>query len=234
MTFYDWLGNTKLAPSTVEDYFYCIKSRISDWANEHHVTDKNLLQVTDWNEWIDIEQGIKSIPIYKSWNESAHNKYSSALKWYKRYLHDLTQTNSISRDVKEVYESSRDSTVKTRLVDARLGQGQFRDALISLWGTCSVSNYDLVNMLVASHIKPWRVATDLERLDPYNGLLLIPNLDKAFDSGLISFDDSGKILISNSLSDPEKLGIDAELKISLHSENKKYLSYHREKVFKRT
>ena len=89
-------------------------------------------------------------------------------------------------------------------------------------------------MLVASHIKPWRVATDLERLDPYNGLLLIPNLDKAFDSGLISFDDKGKILISNALSDPEKLGINTDLKVSLHSENKEYLSYHRENVFRRT
>ncbi|TOG57266.1 HNH endonuclease, partial [Vibrio parahaemolyticus] len=140
----------------------------------------------------------------------------------------------ISGDIKEVYESSRDSTVKARLVDARLGQGKFRDELISLWGSCSVSNYGLSNMLVASHIKPWRVATDLERLDPYNGLLLIPNLDKAFDSGLISFDDKGKILISNALSDPEKLGINTDLKVSLHSENKEYLSYHRENVFRRT
>ncbi|EGR0400101.1 TPA: HNH endonuclease signature motif containing protein [Vibrio parahaemolyticus] len=234
MTFYDWLGTTKLAPSTVEDYFYCIESKISEWANEHKVTDKNLLQVTDWNEWIDIEKGINSIPIYKSWNESAHNKYSSALKWYKSYLYDVKQANSISGAIKEVYESSRDSTVKARLVDARLGQGEFRDALISLWGSCSVSNYGLSNMLVASHIKPWRVATDLERLDPYNGLLLIPNLDKAFDSGLISFDDKGKILISNALCDPEKLGINTELKVSLHSENKEYLSYHRENVFRRT
>ena len=63
MAFYDWLGTTKLAPSTVEDYFYCIKSKISEWANEHKVTDKNLLQVTDWNEWIDIKKGINSIPI---------------------------------------------------------------------------------------------------------------------------------------------------------------------------
>ncbi|RKY67696.1 MAG: HNH endonuclease, partial [Candidatus Latescibacterota bacterium] len=31
----------------------------------------------------------------------------------------------------------------------------------------------------------------------YNGLLLSPNLDACFDSGFISFDDAGNILISS-------------------------------------
>jgi hypothetical protein len=193
-----------------------------------------LLEVTDWDEWVAIEQGINSIPIYKSWNETAHNKYSSALKWYKRFLYEIKQIGSISSDINEVYESNRDGTVKARLIDARLGQGKFRDALISLWGMCSVTKYSSSNMLVASHIKPWRAATDIERLDPYNGLLLVPNLDKAFDIGLISFDENGKLLMSILLDEPELLGIDIESKISLYPENQQYLSYHREKVFRRT
>lgn len=234
MNFYDWLSNSKLAPSTVEDYFYCIKSKISDWANEHNVTEKNLLEVTDWDEWINIEREINSIPIYNSWNESAHNKYSSALKWYKRYLYEVQPSSPISVDINEVYESGRSNTVKIQLIEARLGQGQFRESLISLWGACSVTKYSSSNVLVASHIKPWRAATDVERLDPYNGLLLVPNLDKVFDIGLISFDEKGKILISSLLDAPELLGIDAEFKISLHQKNQRYLTYHRDNVFRRT
>ena len=40
-------------------------------------------------------------------------------------------------------------------------------------------------ILIASHIKPWRVSNNNERLDVYNGLLLLPNLDKLFDKGYI-------------------------------------------------
>ena len=57
-------------------------------------------------------------------------------------------------------------------------------------------------LLRASHIKPWRAASGAERLDKFNGLLLTPNLDLAFDQGLISFDDHGQILLGEDL-DPD-------------------------------
>ncbi len=48
-----------------------------------------------------------------------------------------------------------------------------------------------------------------ERLDPYNGFLLIPNLDLAFDNGLITFDKDGKIMVSDALdkNDAQIIGI---------------------------
>jgi len=39
------------------------------------------------------------------------------------------------------------------------------------------------------------MATLTERLNLYNGLLLSPALDACFDTGYISFDDQGGILI---------------------------------------
>ena len=68
-------------------------------------------------------------------------------------------------------------------------------------------------MLKASHIKPWNISDDYERLDEYNGLLLTPNLDAAFDSGLISFDKDGVILISKKPRDEQKatLGIEEKM-----------------------
>jgi hypothetical protein len=50
--------------------------------------------------------------------------------------------------------------------------------------------------LVASHCKPWRDATNEERLDGENGLLLTPSIDHLFDRGFIGFEDNGRLIIS--------------------------------------
>ncbi|MGA7584486.1 MAG: HNH endonuclease, partial [Rouxiella badensis] len=86
-------------------------------------------------------------------------------------------------------------------------------------------------LLVASHIVPWSLCESFERIDPYNGLLLSPNLDKLFDKGLISFTDEGKLLLGTSITDEvlNKLGISKHSQISaLKPENLPYLSRHRE------
>ena len=50
--------------------------------------------------------------------------------------------------------------------------------------------------LVASHCKPWRDATNEERVDGENGLLLTPSIDHLFDRGFIGFEDNGRLIIS--------------------------------------
>lgn len=67
----------------------------------------------------------------------------------------------------------------------------------------------------------------------YNGLLLSPNMDALFDRGLISFKDTGDILISSQLSEAalKALGCNAKMKITLELEHAKYLLYHRENQF---
>lgn len=89
-----------------------------------------------------------------------------------------------------------EKTTCETLIQSRLGQGQFRQDVLNLWGGCAVTGIRDVRVLKASHVKPWRVANDQERLDAHNGLALIPNLDLLFDAGWISFEDSGKIQIS--------------------------------------
>lgn len=91
-------------------------------------------------------------------------------------------------------------TQRETLIQARLGQGQFRDCLMSVWKCkCAVTGVDVPALLRASHIKPWRLSDNSERLDPENGLLLVANLDAAFDAGLLSFSDEGKIIFSSNL-----------------------------------
>ena len=85
---------------------------------------------------------------------------------------------------------------------------------------------------MASHIKPWRESDNEERLDRFNGLLLIPNIDKAFDLGFISFNDSGKVLISSYLEKPEVLGLQEDMSFQVHHRHKRYLGHHRGVIFK--
>lgn len=85
---------------------------------------------------------------------------------------------------------------------------------------------------MASHIKPWRASSNAERLDKFNGLLLIPNLDRAFDAGLVTFEQDGQIRISPQLSEPGKLGIAPDLLVPLKPENENYMSFHRAEVFR--
>jgi len=122
-----------------------------------------------------------------------------------------------------------------RLVVQRVGQDIFRNALMNYWGgACAVIDVREPRLLRASHIKPWKdCATDAERLDVYNGLLLSAHLDAAFDALLISFDDEGRILISAALSEPDRaaLGIRPELRLTkLAPAHRAHLAWHRARV----
>lgn len=103
-------------------------------------------------------------------------------------------------------------TVRRALVNARVGQGGYRKRMIAIWGgRCAVTECSLDKVLVASHAKAWKLSSNKERLDPFNGLLLSAHVDRLFDAGLISFDDAGTMLVSPSLhrDDLVRLGIDA-------------------------
>lgn len=128
-------------------------------------------------------------------------------------------------------------TEAERLSTERVGQAMFRQSLIDHWqGRCAVTGLDLVPLLRASHIKPWAdCATDAERLDVFNGLLLAPHLDALFDGGWISFDDDGRVLVCSGLSAEQRalLGLDAAWRLHGIAEGHRgYLAWHRNKVFR--
>ncbi|MCE4937471.1 HNH endonuclease [Aliivibrio fischeri] len=127
------------------------------------------------------------------------------------------------------------NTVRSVWRDIRVGQNVFRSKLLDMWKGCSVTGISIKDFLVASHIKPWASSSGSERLDVNNGLLLTPNLDKAFDKGYISFDNNGGILISEIfLSDAESLGINQSMSLvlAINDDHRKYLKWHREHLYK--
>jgi len=89
--------------------------------------------------------------------------------------------------------------------------------------------------LVASHIKPWRKCSKEEAYDPDNGLLLSQDLDEMFDKGYITFDEPGKIILSEKLKPriKDKLKDFQVNKLFLNKKRIEYLAYHREHVFKK-
>lgn len=123
------------------------------------------------------------------------------------------------------------STERGGLVTSRVGQGAYRKGIIHRWNyKCAVTNFSDPRVLIASHIVPWKDATDQERLDVDNGILLSPTYDALFDRHLISFENSGKIILSDQISveDFKKIGVNGQEKIiELSLWNKEYLNRHR-------
>lgn len=122
-------------------------------------------------------------------------------------------------------------TTRLALINARLGQGGYRRRMLALWdGTCAVTGCAVLAVLVASHATPWVKASNRERLDEFNGLLLAASLDRLFDQGLISFSDDGQMLRKPDLSDAELqvLGLDAHARLrAVHPRHLPYLAAHR-------
>ena len=124
------------------------------------------------------------------------------------------------------------TTERKGLVTSRVGQGYYRQQILEKWNNkCGVTGCEITKILISSHIVPWKDCNNQERLDVGNGILLSPNLDSLFDKHLISFQDSGDIMISNTLSDDDldSLGIDSNMKLEfVTNDMKSYLSRHRE------
>lgn len=129
------------------------------------------------------------------------------------------------------------ATEAERLVVERVGQNIFRERLLEYWqGRCAVTGLAEPALLRASHIKPWAdCATDAERLDVFNGLLLAPHLDAAFDAGFITIDDGGAVVVSPALRAESRalLGLAGPQRLtSIAPAHRAYLRWHRAGVFR--
>lgn len=165
-------------------------------------------------------------------SNSAVSNIKAALNKYCAFISRNENASSILLDISFIIKVSSTSTKKE--IETRLGQGRYRQGVIALWRKCAVTEFDRVDLLVASHIKPWSQSTNSERIDPNNGILLSPTLDKLFDRGYISFTDEGRLIISPLLEgkDLQKLGINNSMRLyKVEAGCLPYLKFHREVVF---
>lgn len=150
----------------------------------------------------------------------------------------VTRIEDLEFDPEEqkiIQDATLQETAKRSLVLARRGQGQFRERVKFFEQECRVTGVQEASLLIASHIKPWSVANNEERLNGHNGLLLSPHVDKLFDSGFISFENSGSIMISPRL-DPDVLSkwhLDPKQSVKkFGSDQAFFLNHHRSEVFR--
>lgn len=121
------------------------------------------------------------------------------------------------------------------IVKSRIGQWQFRENLFSKYKKCVITGIDIPQVLVASHIKPWAACENKERLDVNNGLILSATYDRLFDSGLISFNRSGKLYVSGAINEENRglLGLNTDRQYPIgYSENMaRYLQYYNDVIY---
>ena len=233
MEFESWLIQFGKSENTAQKYNQAISGSITTWAKDTGIITGSLLEIETVEQLKKIYQEIKALSLFQKRDSVGKGMYGAALNQYLAYREDLS-TQDIKSDIENVLGNSDiNTTEKTALVNARVGQGAFRQQLIEYWKGCAVTKYSDTRLLMASHVKPWKFSENQERLDIFNGLLLLPNIDKAFDRGFVTFKKNGNILISHELVQADKLGVVPEMRVALCTEHQTYMAYHRDKVFER-
>lgn len=226
-----WANGLGKSDKTIKSYIGALKNTIPRWLQESGYPTSSLLSITNIEEYSAIATTALHLPEFQLRDRIGKGMYSAALKSYQTFLDDVFQV-AISQDIDVLIQDKQlEETEKARLIKTRMGQGQFRADLIKHWQGCALTQYKQLEFLVASHIKPWRESDNNERLNPYNGLLLLANLDKAFDLGYITFKDKGQIVVSEALEDHQLLGIGLDMSIKILSQHQDFMAYHREQVF---
>lgn len=236
--FGDWMTiHRNLSSSTIEKYTRAVNTVSKDMI-ELGIINENLLDMS----LTELDLAISLILCNKDFNaknKKGNHMYSNGLKQFRYFVLD-TVDEIDTKEIEIVKTIETDSTIrdteKVALVKSRIGQGDFRKSLFKKYeGRCIVTGVDLTKLLIASHIKPWSVSENDERISPENGLLLSANYDRLFDSGLISFKDDGKMIISSFVNQQNKniLGLNNDIMVDLKSSSAmlKNLEYHRDVVF---
>ena len=151
------------------------------------------------------------------------------------YQLGVTLPDGPLEEFRAAVENLPKSTEAERLVIQRVGQDIFRDRLMTYWqGRCPLTGITDPALLRASHIIAWKdCASDAERLDVHNGLLLSALWDAAFDRGLVTFDDDGQPQFSVKLSDAARLELRWYAPLPLNAKLRSRLKWHRTSLFDR-
>ncbi|OFC70418.1 HNH endonuclease [Alteromonas confluentis] len=230
--FQRWAVEIGKSNETAQNFTTALKITMPNWLNTLGRGANSLFEISSVRELKRMELMLCETEIFKERDFIEQRMYSSALKAYEDFLLDTTQVQ-LQDDIENILQDdTKTPTEKAVLVKTRIGQGKYRQDLIDLWGKCALTGIENRDFLIASHIKPWRDSSEEEKLDKYNGLLLVANVDKAFDKAYITFADSGEIMISDELEEYTRLGIEATGKLKVNANSREYLAYHREILFR--
>jgi hypothetical protein len=148
------------------------------------------------------------------------------------YVVEREPRATVLEDIRRVQsDTAIPETQRLQLAKARIGQGFFRKQVILLDGVCRVTGVSDPHLLIASHIKPWREASNGERLSGHNGVLLSPHVDALFDEQWITFEDDGQMRVHPALARDvlDRWAIDPAKRVErFRPEQAAFLARHRE------
>jgi len=229
--FYRYMINYgSLAPKTARDYISRLKFLAISHKLDMSITAEKIEDIMSQENKIHMQRGKYNTKHAMGDFRSGLNKFLSFVNfdYEKQYEKDIQKEIEIVNTSINLRE-----TEKATIIQSRIGQGMFRKKLINYWKGCSFSGCDINDILIASHIKPWRLSDNYERLDSFNGLLLLPNYDKLFDKGYLTISITGKVIYSKFFSHDYTsiLGLSRLTDISIDERHKPYLEYHSENCF---
>lgn len=234
--FSNWMtANSRLADSSIYKYKRAVYT-ISHEMQECHVIHKSLLAMSVTELDMAIFAILRNAQFIAK-NQKGNHMYSNALKQYRLFALDCVANESDELALVDAIKNSPlRPTEKEAVIKARIGQGTYRENLMKKYdSTCIMTGIDNKKLLVASHIKPWSICNNEERIDVNNGLLLCANMDKLFDSGLITFENDGCLYISSFLGKENeyRLHIKPHMQFNLKTTPamKRYLEYHRDVLY---
>lgn len=195
------------------------------------------------SRWVKLEEILDIInnKVYKLNNKkNVYIVHWKKIKWFFDNILKEEYLNMINYELSNISLTDLDNSKKNKYVYTKYRQ-LFRELLISNRGIkCEIINckIDIIQLLVASHIKPVNMILKNKNLiheqkiaeisDPNNGLLLCPNHDALFDKFFITFDQNGLLITTKIIHDKiEIFNLSNNLKmINVNKQMNKYLKFH--------
>lgn len=167
-----------------------------------------------------------------NWNKLAYESEKLISQYSKSDIIITENNNKTIPDGKECLT----------MIKQRINQDFFRKAVLASYNnSCCITGLSNIEMLIASHIKPWKDSSDNEKTNPTNGLCLNGLHDKAFDKGFLTIDENYIIHISKDISDViDGISVDRYFKFYDNTKiilpdkflpDKDFLSYHSDVIF---
>ncbi len=120
---------------------------------------------------------------------------------------------------------------------ARKGQEKYREQIFDRYSYCVVTHVTDPNLLIACHIKEYAKCNQVEMYDKYNGLTMTPTIHTLFDTGYLTFDETGNMVLSDFFRNNDRRCLNLmgrTIRINLDNEMLPYLKWHNENTFIRT
>lgn len=218
MDFAAWMKSRDLSDKSIGSYVGAMKGVLTNWALGHQLTTKQLLTISDPQEFAVLAKKITQTDEFISWNATAHGMYRAALNNYQKYLEASSfphkadpaeygpyqqQVQQMQLEADEPFDPKGQDDARARVlrqVVQRQGQRKFRQSLIAAYGgCCAITGCPVTALLEAAHITPY-LGPDTNSIT--NGLLLRADLHTLWDLGLLAVEPGErKVWVSPKVND---------------------------------